>query len=189
MLVFAAGFSTAESVSDVSGRGVGMDVVRNAVEKAGGRIAMTSLKSAGTTVRIDLPLSMAVSRVMTVALGKNLFGVPMDLIQGIVKVPRSDIVRIKECEAFVLRDRVVPLLRLTQLLDLPDEPAAGEEIAVLVVRVNGQTIGLGISAFGEGMEVILKPLEGMLAKIAGYAGTALLGDGRVLLVLDLKELI
>jgi two-component system, chemotaxis family, sensor kinase CheA len=189
MLVFAAGFSTAESVSDVSGRGVGMDVVRNAVEKAGGRIAMTSVKSVGTTVRIDLPLSMAVSRVMTVALGKNLFGVPMDLIQGIVKVPRSDIVRIKECEAFVLRDRVVPLLRLTQLLDLPDEPAVGQEIAVLVVRINGQTIGLGISAFGEGMEVILKPLEGMLAKIAGYAGTALLGDGRVLLVLDLKELI
>ena len=189
MLVFAAGFSTAESISDVSGRGVGMDVVRNAVEKAGGRIAMTSVKGVGTTVRIDLPLSMAVSRVMTVALGKNLFGVPMDLIQGIVKVPRSDVVRIKECEAFVLRDRVVPLVRLTQLLDLPDEPAAGEEIAVLVVRVNGQTIGLGISAFGEGMEVILKPLEGMLAKIAGYAGTALLGDGRVLLVLDLKELI
>lgn len=189
MLVFAAGFSTAENISDVSGRGVGMDVVRNAVEKAGGRIAMTSVKGVGTTVRIDLPLSMAVSRVMTVALGKNLFGVPMDLIQGIVKVPRSDVVRIKECEAFVLRDRVVPLVRLTQLLDLPDEPAAGEEIAVLVVRVNGQTIGLGISAFGEGMEVILKPLEGMLAKIAGYAGTALLGDGRVLLVLDLKELI
>ena len=189
MLVFAAGFSTAESISDVSGRGVGMDVVRNAVEKAGGRIAMTSVKGVGTTVRIDLPLSMAVSRVMTVALGKNLFGVPMDLIHGIVKVPRSDIVRIKECEAFVLRERVVPLVRLTQLLDLPDEPAAGEEIAVLVVRVNGQTIGLGISAFGEGMEVILKPLEGMLAKIAGYAGTALLGDGRVLLVLDLKELI
>jgi two-component system chemotaxis sensor kinase CheA len=189
MLVFAAGFSTAESISDVSGRGVGMDVVRNAVEKAGGRIAMTSVKGAGTTVRIELPLSMAVSRVMTVALGKSLFGVPMDLIEGIVKVPRSEVVRIKSSEAFVLRDRVVPLVRLTQLLDMPEEVAAGEEIAVLVVRVNGQIVGLGISAFGEGMEVILKPLEGMLAKIAGYAGTALLGDGRVLLVLDLKELI
>jgi len=151
---------------------------------------MTSVKGVGTTVRIDLPLSMAVSRVMTVVLGKSLFGVPMDLIQGIVKVPRGDIVRIKECEAFVLRDRVVPLVRLTQLLELPDETCLGARRSpLLVVRVNGQTIGLGISAFGEGMEVILKPLEGMLAKIAGYAGTALLGDGRVLLVLDLKELI
>jgi two-component system chemotaxis sensor kinase CheA len=166
-----------------------MDVVRNAVEKSGGRIAMSSVKGSGTTVRIDLPLSMAVSRVMTVALGKNWFGVPMDLIQGIVKIPRGDIVRIKGCEAFVLRDRVVPLLRLARLLDLAEEATAPDDIAILVVRVNGQTLGLGVSAFGEGMEVILKPLEGMLAKIVGYAGTALLGDGRVLLVLDLKELI
>jgi len=140
MLVFAAGFSTAENISDVSGRGVGMDVVRNAVEKAGGRIAMTSVKGTGTTVRIDLPLSMAVSRVMTVALGKNLFGVPMDLIEGIVKVLPGDVARIKGYEAFVLRDRVVPLVRLTNLLELPDEAVAGDEIAVLVARVNGQQL-------------------------------------------------
>jgi two-component system chemotaxis sensor kinase CheA len=189
MLVFAAGFSTAETVSDVSGRGVGMDVVRSVVEKAGGRIAMTSVKGKGTTVRLNLPLSMAVSRVMTVGLDDRLFGIPMDLIHGTVKVPRREIVRIKGSEAFVLRDRVVPLVHLARLLDLPAEAAVAEEIAVLVVRIGGQTIGLGISAFGEGMEVILKPLEGMLAKIVGYAGTALLGDGRVLLVLDLKELI
>ncbi len=189
MLVFAAGFSTAETVSDVSGRGVGMDVVRNAVEKAGGRISMTSTKGVGTTVRLNLPLSMAVSRVMTVGLDDRLFGIPMDLIHGTVKVPRTEIVSIKGRQAFVLRDRVVPLLHLSELLDVPSVGAAPDEIAVLVVRLDGQTIGLGISAFGEGMEVILKPLEGMLAKIAGYAGTALLGDGRVLLVLDLKELI
>lgn len=189
MLVFAAGFSTAVTVSDVSGRGVGMDVVRNVVEKAGGRIAMTSTKGKGTTVRLDLPLSMAVSRVMTVSLGDRLFGIPMDLIHGTVKVPSGEVVSIKGHDAFLLRDRVVPLVRLAQLLGLPDEPAAAEEIAVLVVRLGGQTIGLGISAFGDGMEVILKPLEGMLAKIPGYSGTALLGDGRVLLVLDLKELI
>jgi two-component system chemotaxis sensor kinase CheA len=189
MLVFAAGFSTAEQVSDLSGRGVGMDVVRNTVEKAGGRIAMTSAKGRGTTVRLSLPLSMAVSRVMTVALGDRLFGIPMDLIHGTVKVPRRDVARIKGREAFVLRDRVVPLVRLAQLLEIPDTTGGADEIAVLVVRVDGQTIGLGISSFGEGMEVILKPLGGMLANIVGYAGTALLGDGRVLLVLDLKELI
>jgi two-component system chemotaxis sensor kinase CheA len=189
MLVFAAGFSTAETISDVSGRGVGMDVVRNAVEKAGGRIFMTSVKGSGTTVRLNLPLSMAVSRVMTVTLDDRLFGIPMDLIHGTVKVPRQDVVRINGAEAFVLRDRVVPLLHLSRLLDLPDETEPADDVAVLVVQVGGQTIGLGISAFGEGMEVILKPLEGMLARIVGYTGTALLGDGRVLLVLDLKELV
>jgi two-component system chemotaxis sensor kinase CheA len=189
MLVFAAGFSTAETLSDVSGRGVGMDVVRNAVENAGGHITLTSAKGAGTTVRLNLPLSMAVSRVMTVSLGDRLFGIPMDLIHETVKIPRGEIVRIKHSEAFVLRDRVVPLLQLGSLLDLPEADTPGEEAAILVVRIAGQTIGLGVSAFGEGMEVILKPLAGMLAKIAGYGGTALLGDGRVLLILDLKELI
>jgi two-component system chemotaxis sensor kinase CheA len=189
MLVFAAGFSTAESVSDVSGRGVGMDVVRNAVEKAGGRIAMTSVKGRGTTVRLNLPLSMAVSRVMTVSVDGRQFGIPMDLIHGTVKVPRGDVVRIKNSEAFVLRDRVIPLVRLAQLLELPAEAATADEVSVVVVRLGRQTIGLGISAFGEGMEVILKPLEGLLANIVGFSGTALLGDGRVLLVLDLKDLI
>jgi two-component system chemotaxis sensor kinase CheA len=197
LLVFGAGFSTAETVSDLSGRGVGMDVVRNAVEKAGGRIALTSAKGAGTTVSLHLPLSMAVSRVMTVTLGSRVFGIPMDLIHETVRIPQRRVVRIKSHETFVLRDRVVPLLRLAALLDLPEADAtdgtaaghADEEVAVLVVRVSGQTIGLAISAFGEGMEVILKPLEGMVANIGGYVGTALLGDGRVLLVLDLKELI
>jgi two-component system chemotaxis sensor kinase CheA len=189
MLVFAAGFSTAEQVSDLSGRGVGMDVVRNAVERAGGQIALSSTKGSGTTVRLNLPLSMAVSRVMTISLNNRLFGIPMDLIHETVKLPPDRIVHIKTSEAFVLRDRVVPLLRLARLLELPDKEAAEDDVAVLVVRVGGQTVGLGISAFGEGMEVILKPLEGILAKIPGYAGTALLGDGRVLLVLDLRELI
>jgi two-component system chemotaxis sensor kinase CheA len=189
MLVFAAGFSTAEAVSDVSGRGVGMDVVRSTVEKAGGRISMRSAKGLGTTVTLNLPLSMAVSRVMTVALDDRLFGIPMELIHGTVKIPCGDIVSIKGREAFVLRDRVVPLLRLARLLDLPPEAVRADEVPVLVTRVDAETVGLGISAFGEVMEVILKPLEGMLAKIVGYSGTALLGDGRVLLVLDLKELI
>jgi two-component system chemotaxis sensor kinase CheA len=189
MLVFAPGFSTAERISDVSGRGVGLDVVRAAVEKAGGRVTLTSAVGAGTTVRLNLPLSMAVSRVMTVLLDDRLFGIPMDLIRETVKTPRRGLLRLRGREAFVLRDHVVPLARLARLLDLPDPDADSDEIAVLVVRVGGQTIGLGISAFGEGMEVILKPLGGMLGRIAGYAGTALLGDGRVLLVLDLKGLL
>jgi two-component system chemotaxis sensor kinase CheA len=189
MLVFTAGFSTAETISDVSGRGVGMDVVRNAIERAGGRIAMTSAKGIGTTVRLSLPLSMAVSRVMTVTLDDRLFGIPMDIIHGTVKVPRAEIVRIRGSEAFVLRDRVVPLLHLARLLELPEDVSGADDVRVLVVHVGGQTIGLGITAFGEGMEVILRPLEGLLAKIVGYTGTALLGDGRVLLVLNLKDLI
>jgi two-component system chemotaxis sensor kinase CheA len=189
MLIFAAGFSTAETISDVSGRGVGMDVVRAAVEKAGGAITLSSVKHQGTTLRLSLPLSMAVTRVMTVLVEGRLFGIPMDLVLETVKLPAHSITRIKNAKAFLLRDQIIPLRHLNRLLHLPDPQQTPAEIAVLVVRTGGQLLGLGISAFGEVMEVILKPMDGVLARIAGYSGTCLLGDGKVLLVLDLKELI
>ncbi len=189
MLVFAAGFSTAATVSDLSGRGVGMDVVRSAVERAGGGVALSSRKGAGTTVELTLPLSMAVSRIMTVAFGDRLFGVPMALVVETVRVPRRALHRLRDREAFVLRDAVVPVIRLARLLDLPEAGEAAEEEAILVVRLNGERLGIVVGAFREGMEVIVKPLEGVLAGLRGFAGTTLLGDGRVLLILDLRELV
>jgi two-component system chemotaxis sensor kinase CheA len=189
MLVFAPGFSTAAAVSDLSGRGVGMDVVRSAVEKSGGHVALTSVKGAGTTIELTLPLSMAVTRVMTVAVGGRLFGVPMALVAETVRVPRAALHALRDREAFVLRDTVVPVLRLVRLLDLPDAEIERDEEAILVVRLNGERIGIVVDAFREGMEVIVKPMEGVLAGLSGFAGTTLLGDGRVLLILDLRELV
>jgi two-component system chemotaxis sensor kinase CheA len=189
MLVFAAGFSTASAVSDLSGRGVGMDVVRSAVEKVGGHVDLSSRKGAGTTVTLTLPLSMAVTRIMTVAFGDRLFGVPMALVVETVRVPRTALHRFRDREAFVLRDSVVPVVRLARLLDLPEhEPDVAEE-AVLVVRLNGERMGIVVGAFRDGMEVIVKPMDGVLAGLRGFAGTTLLGDGRVLLILDLRELV
>jgi two-component system chemotaxis sensor kinase CheA len=112
----------------------------------------------------------------------------MDLVLETVKVPRADITRIKTAEAFLLRDRIVPLRHLSALLELPPSGPPPDEIPVLVVRAGGQIFGLGISAFGEVMEVILKPMDGILSRITGYSGTCLLGDGKVMLVLDLKAL-
>jgi two-component system chemotaxis sensor kinase CheA len=100
-LIFLPGFSTAKEVSDLSGRGVGMDVVRSAVEKINGTVTLTSRKGEGTLVRLSLPLSMAVSRVMMVEVGDGLFGVPMDGVVETVKLPLERIKRIKQAEAFV----------------------------------------------------------------------------------------
>lgn len=192
-LVFAAGFSTAAKVSDLSGRGVGMDVVVTTVEKAGGSVSLTSVKGEGTTVRLSLPLSMAVTRVMMVeAAGGMLFGIPMDHIAETVRITRGSVKRIKQAETFVLRDTIVPLLRLDRLLGMEPPLWFGDEDqedAILVVRVGGAVTGLVVDHFREGMDIILKPFDGILAGIPGYAGTALLGDGRVLLVLNLKELL
>ena len=190
-LVFTPGFSTVAQVSDLSGRGVGMDVVVNGVQKAGGSVAISSVKDVGTTVRLSLPLSMAVTRVMVVeACGGMLFGIPMDQIAATVRVHRDDVRHLKQSQAFVLRDAIVPLIRLDRLLGI--EPPAwfgdgNEEDAVLVVRSGGSLVGLVVDQFHEGMDIILKPFDGILANIRGYSGSALLGDGRVLLVLNLKE--
>ncbi|MDR3517428.1 MAG: chemotaxis protein CheA [Azospirillaceae bacterium] len=192
-LVFTPGFSTAAQVSDLSGRGVGMDVVVNGVEKVGGSVSIISVMGQGTTVRLSLPLSMAVTRVMVVEAGGGmLFGIPMDHIAETVRVHRDAVHRFKQSEAFVLRDAIVPIIRLDRLLGV--EPSAwfgdgSDEDAVLVVRVGGGLVGLLVDHFREGMDIILKPFDGILADIQGYSGSALLGDGRVLLVLNLRELL
>ena len=192
-LVFRAGFSTAANVSDLSGRGVGMDVVVTTIEKAGGSVKISSRKGDGTAVRLSLPLTMAVTRVMMVEAGGGmLFGIPMDQIAETVRVPRNSIRRIKLSDAFVLRDTIIPIMRLDRVLGL-DAPTwigdGSEEDAVLVVRVGESLAGLVVDHFREGMDIVLKPFAGVLTSVAGYAGTALLGDGRVLLVLNLKELL
>ncbi|WP_240791266.1 chemotaxis protein CheA [Roseomonas sp. AR75] len=187
-LIFLPGFSTAAEVSDLSGRGVGMDVVRSTIERVGGRLTLASRKGEGTRFEIILPLSMAVTRLMTIACGERLFGVPMGLVAETVRVPRERLRRVGDREAFVLRERLVPVLRLARLLDLPDAEAMPDEEAILVVQVNGQRLGLVVGAFREVMEAIVRPLDGVLAGLPGFGGTTLLGDGRVLLVLDLPEL-
>jgi two-component system chemotaxis sensor kinase CheA len=189
-LIFLPGFSTAAAISDLSGRGVGMDVVRTSIEKAGGRLRLSSRPGEGTLLEIALPLSMAITRIMTVACGDRLFGVPMALVVETVRVPRSALHRVGENDAFVLRNRVVPVLRLARLLDLPEpEGEAPAQEAILVVRLNGERLGIVVSAFEEVMETIVKPLEGVLAGLRGFTGTTVLGDGRVLLILDLPELV
>ncbi|MCJ2066190.1 chemotaxis protein CheA [Methylobacterium sp. J-088] len=189
-LVFAPGFSTKEQVSDLSGRGVGMDVVRNAVRKAGGDVWLASRLGQGSCVTVQLPLTMAVTRIVTVEAGGQQYGVAMDAVAETVKVPLGQIHRIKQRETFVLRDAVIPLVRLADSLGLaPATGAPPDEEAVMVARVGRERIGIVVDGFRERMEVIVRPLDGLLAGLVGFSGTALLGDGRVLLVLNLPDLI
>ncbi len=188
-LVFAAGFSTREEVSDLSGRGVGMDVVRSAVRKAGGDVWLTSRVGAGTCVTVQLPLTMTVTRIVTVMVRGQHFGVAMESVVETVRVLRSQIHRIKQRETFVLRDAVIPLVRLADSLGLPQSDEPTDEEAVLVVRIGRERVGIVVDGFRERMEVIVRPMDGLLAGLSGFSGTALLGDGRVLLILNLPDLV
>jgi two-component system chemotaxis sensor kinase CheA len=186
-LIFLAGFSTVEKVTDLSGRGVGMDVVRSMVARVGGQLTLKSVVGKGTTTTITLPLTMAVSHVMVVEAGGVAFGIPFSSIEQTVRVPAQDISRIADGEALVLRGRLVPLCRLARALGLTQTPRADDTEALLVARVGGAMVGFVIDEFHEAVDVIVKPLVGVLKDMHRYSGTAMLGDGRVLLILDLAE--
>lgn len=190
-LVFAAGFSTAEEVSDLSGRGVGMDVVRSAVEKINGTICLESEKNKGTRLCLSLPLSMAVTNVMIVESDNQIFGVPIDAVIETVRMPRQNIRAIKNAWTTVLRGRIIPLKALNTLLGLPRPQKANDEdeLAVLVVSHGGEPVGILVDHFRETVDIILKPMTGVLSGLAAYSGSALLGDGSVLMILNIKEIL
>lgn len=188
-LVFAPGLSTASSVTDVSGRGVGMDAVRTAIESLGGRVAINSVLKQGTTVRFTLPQAVVITTVMVVAVGEDEFGVPIDSVVETARVPADRITPIRSGAAFVMRDRTIPLVQLSSLLGLADTQRASSDIKVLVVAVGDQRIGIEVGDFAQRIDVLLRPMTGFLATMPGILGTALLGDGRVLMILDLPELI
>jgi two-component system chemotaxis sensor kinase CheA len=188
-LIFLPGFSTAEQVTDLSGRGVGMDVVRSMVGRVGGQITLHSKLGKGTTTTITLPLTMAVSHVMIVEVGGLSIGVPFSSIVETVRVPRSSLKPVQDGEALVLRNRLVPVCRLARTLELTPSPRADGTEAILVAKVAGELIAVVVDEFQEAVDVISRPLEGVLAGLDRYSGTALLGDGRLVLILDLGQLI
>lgn len=187
-LIFAPGFSTSDQVSALSGRGVGMDAVRTAVERLGGRVSVVSRAGEGTTVRFDLPFAVMMTRVLSVEVGGQLFGLPMEAVIETVHVTPRHIVPIGAARAFVLRDRTLPLIELAEILGDAAETPVADDRKVVIVSAAGRLGGLQVDRLGDPMDVMLKPLGGLLAATPGVAGTSLLGDGRVLIVLDLAAL-
>ncbi|HEY6641366.1 chemotaxis protein CheA [Povalibacter sp.] len=188
-LVFAPGFSTAASVTELSGRGVGMDAVRTAVGRVGGRVSMESRYGQGTTVRFTLPFSVMMSHVMTVEAGGQMFGIPLDAVVESIRVPIESIACIGAAQAIVHRNHTLPVFELARVLRVREEARDQEDAAMIIATFGGQLGGIRVDRIGEPMEVMLRPLDGLLSGIPGLAGTTILGDGRVLLVLDLDGVI
>ena len=189
-LIFSAGFSTATEISDISGRGVGMDVVRQAVDQLGGRVSVTSRIGAGATFRIDVPVSIATARIMVVECAGQRFGISMDSVTETVRLSSDRVRQVKSNEGFVLRDRVVPICSLAELIGLPGEKRADDGARLLIVVEAGAKIAaVEIDAIRDRLDAVLKPMHGLLATARGYSGTTILGDGTVLLVLDLKDIL
>jgi two-component system, chemotaxis family, sensor kinase CheA len=185
-LIFMPGFSTATDVTDLSGRGVGMDAVRASIERLGGRVQLETRAGAGSTVRLVLPFSVMMTRVMTVEAGGQWFGIPLDAVVETVRVRRDEIRSVGQAHAFVLCNRTVPLVGLAAALGWA-KAESDPDVTVVVASSGGVLGGLEVERLGARMDVMLKPPEGLLSGIPAIAGTTTLGDGQVLLVLDVKE--
>jgi two-component system chemotaxis sensor kinase CheA len=185
-LIFEPGFSTAQAVTGVSGRGVGMDVVLANITRLGGQAAISSVPGQGTTVTLILPFSVMLTRVLTVVVGGQSFGLPLDSVVETLRLARDRISRVGAGQAFVFRKATIPLIDLAA--ELGEAPTArnSDDTNVVVVSVGGTLAGLEVARLGDRMDIMLRPIDGLLSGTPGISGTSLLGDGRVLIVLDLN---
>lgn len=187
-LIFAPGFSTAAEVSAVSGRGVGMDVVRDAALKLGGKVFVDSQPGEGASVRFVLPVTMVLTKVMIVSCGQERYGLALDTVVETVRVTADRIVPIRAGRAFQLRDDVVPLVALGPLVGAA-APENRPAERVIVSRVHNELVGFAVDAIVDRMDAAVRPMSGLLAGVPGVMGTTLLADGAVLMVLDPAELL
>ena len=189
-LIFHPGLSTAERVSSVSGRGVGMDVVRSNIERLGGIIDLSSEPGRGTAFTVRIPLTLAIVSVLIVGAGGQRFGIrQLDVVELVRAGAGTEhpIERVGDAPMLRLRDRLFPLLTLTRLLGLPGEPPdPARAVYVVLARIGSGCVGLIVDHVFDTEEVVVKPLAPVLRTARIYAGNTILGDGGVIMILDLE---
>jgi two-component system, chemotaxis family, sensor kinase CheA len=187
-LIFMPGFSTAETVSDVSGRGVGMDVVRRNVTELGGDIAVETRRGLGARIQLRLPLTLAIIDGQLIRLGEHTYVVPLLSIRESVEVDRRRLNRLAgRADLYHLRDQLVPVLDLAAQLGLPPAQRAARQLMV-IVEADGQPLGLLVDELLGQQQVVVKSLEANYGRIGSLAGATILGDGRVAFILDVVAL-
>lgn len=186
-LIFLPGFSTAERVTDVSGRGVGMDVVKNKITNLGGMIELSSEPEEGTSILIRLPLTLAIIQTLLVQLGTEIYAIPTSFVDQTISVSSKEIKKLRQQEVTILRGEVVPLIRLQDYLEVKEANNSHyEELDVVVFRNGDRRLGCVVDRLLRQQDVVIKSLGGYLGNIPGIAGATILGDGRVALILDLR---
>lgn len=189
-LVFMSGFSTAETVTDVSGRGVGMDVVRTKIEALGGTLELDSTQGQGTRVRIRLPLTLAIIQALLIQVQEETYAIPLGSIDSTINIVQEDIRTIQQQEVILLRGQIIPLVRLGQRLGIVQsaEFDAEQELFVVIVQSGDNKIGLLVDSLVGQQEIVIKSLGTILTGIKQIAGATILGDGQVVLILDVNAL-
>jgi two-component system chemotaxis sensor kinase CheA len=190
-LVFLPGFSTAEQVTQFSGRGVGMDVVRCDVEKIGGSVAVESRPGRGTTVTLKIPLTLAIIPVLTVSCGGDRYAIPQVSLLELVRLEggqaRRGVEKVHEAPVYRLRGSLLPLVHLDRALQVEPLAPAGV-VHIVVLQADDRQFGLVVDAIHDSEEIVVKPLHERLKSLNVFSGATIMGDGRVALILDVTAL-
>ena len=193
--VFLPGFSTASAVSSISGRGVGMDVVKTNIERIGGRVELHSTPAVGTTIHLKIPLTLAIVPALVVTDDGERFAIPQSCLQELLRIEPANVAHaiesVHEAPVIRLRDTLLPLVFLRELLhqrrafaDSSVAERAGTPLHVVVVRIDGRVLGLVVDEINDAEEIVVKPIAEVLKRTRVLAGATILGDGRVGLILD-----
>lgn len=186
-LMFLPGFSTAERVTNLSGRGVGMDVVRSNLELVNGTIEVRSQINIGTTFRIKIPLTLAIVSALLISSGNERFAIAQTNIQELVRLEGQQIAQIEtlyDVPVYRLRNTLLPLVYLNSVLQLTDKVTDGELVYIVVIQADEYQFGVVVDAIDDVQEIVVKPLGKQLKDLAVYAGATILGDGEIALILD-----
>jgi two-component system, chemotaxis family, sensor kinase CheA len=195
-LIFLPGFSTAEKVTNVSGRGVGMDVVKTNVERIGGTVDVQSTLGRGTTVRVKIPLTLAIIPALVVTCGGERYAIPQVSLLELVRIEADEVGKgvelVHGAPVYRLRGRLLPLLYLNRELELAGEASgdmgSGGAVNIVVLRADDRRFGLVVDQINDTEEIVVKPLRKQLKTVKSFAGSSIMGDGKVALILDVLGL-
>ncbi|MBQ3826336.1 MAG: chemotaxis protein CheA, partial [Spirochaetaceae bacterium] len=187
-LIFLPGFSTNSTITAVSGRGVGLDVVKSNIEKLKGTVSVTSERGVGSKFTIRLPLTLAIIQGLLVRVGKEVYSIPITNIIESVRVKQGEINTIDNYEVLNVRNEVISILRLSRLFNIKDA-GQGEYNFIVIVGSNDKKIGLMVDSLIGEEDVVIKPLHDKFTSSPGIAGASILGDGSVSLIIDVSQLL
>lgn len=187
-LIFTPGFSTAEVVSDVSGRGVGMDVVKRNITRLKGVFDVDTAPGQGTRFTIKLPLTLAIIQALLVRVVDELYAIPLDSVIESQRVEMTDVRTVHGNEVITLRGQVVPLLRIAEFFQLGGQRDP-DKVMIVIVGLQGRQVGLVVDSFEGEQEIVIKPLSDVVGRIAGISGATILGNGSISLIIDVHSLV
>ncbi|HEY8297274.1 MAG TPA: chemotaxis protein CheA [Candidatus Baltobacteraceae bacterium] len=187
-LIFTPGFSTAEVISDVSGRGVGMDVVKKNISRLKGVFDVNSETGGGTKFTIKLPLTLAIIQALLVRVTDELYAIPLDSVIESQRVEMRDVRTVHGSEVITLRGQVVPLLRVADFFELAGARDP-DKVMIVIVGLQGRQVGLVVDSFQGEQEIVIKPLSDVVGRIAGISGATILGNGSISLIIDVHSLV